>query len=444
VNHSSVKRCHRESKVRAAPIIFLCALSWMIGAYAQSDSSPLLLNEFQIQPLPPAQYILLAGAALSPDGQHVAAAYFDGTSRSRPLDVVLSVRIWNVGTQKPVGSVQLGISQENPYDTLSHGFFGGSGYHPDGFVQYCNNGSGIMVADPHGTLYYLNPQTPEVLHATATNIGLDVLSVFDSERVYCAASSPRAVFAVYGGRFGNGRYGNGLVRVYDLTSGTLLQEWDMTKGPFPFGDVAISPSGNEIAVSHVPTNFTGVAAKAVENLELFDVNTGKSTLQVKTGHLPGRVSFVGEGRVATGDTTVTQPFYRLPRIKLWDTSNGKFIREFGDPQVGARRFVGASSDGNVILGYIPKERAQSAAFTGAWNDTLQQRFRLWEAGTGQTIATSPPFLPILRIGPRGLDPSLELSANGRAVLVFWKSPGLTQPIYVFSNRANDSAPIASN
>ena len=38
--------------------------------------------------------------------------------------------------------------------------------------------------------------------------------------------------------------------------------------------------------------------------------------------------------------------------------------------------------------------------------TLLQRFRLWDAGTGQTIVTSPPFLPILRI-----DPSLELSAN---------------------------------
>ncbi len=400
-------------------IFFLCALSCPIGAYAQSDSSP-QLSMFQLQPLPPAN--LLLGAALSPDGQQVAAAYFARVSSTYPAGYGLSVRIWNVGVQEAVVSKEL-----DPSDAPNHAH--GSCYPSpntrcwNGFVQYCNNGSGILLADPHGVLYYLNPQTLEVLQAMATNIGLDI----DSQRISCAANSSRAVFAVYGGR-----YRNGLVRVYDLSSGTILQEWDMTKGPFPFGDVAISPSGNEIAVSHVPTNFTGVAAKAVQNLELFDVNTGKAILQVKTGHLPGRISFVGEGRVASGDTTVTQPFYGLPRIKLWDASDGKLIREFGDPKVGARRFVGASGDGNVIVGYIPKETFRTAAFGYAWNNTLQQRFRLWDSRTGQTIATSPPFLPILRIDPLGIDPSLEASANGRAVLVFWKSPWKTQPIYVFS------------
>jgi hypothetical protein len=57
--------------------------------------------------------------------------------------------------------------------------------------------------------------------------------------------------------------------------------------------------------------------------------------------------------VATDDTVVPEPFFPHPEIKLWDASNGKLIREFGDPKFGARRFVGASSDGNVILGYIP-------------------------------------------------------------------------------------------
>jgi hypothetical protein len=354
-------------------------------------------------------------------------------SLSFSTGIGLSVRIWNVGTHDPVASKQIEPSDPpNHQDSSCSDLVLSPAPCWSGFVQYCNNGSGIMVAAPHGVLYYLNARTLEVLHATSTNDGVYMVSVFDSERVSCAANSPRAVFAVYSRKNNPGHFGNGLVRVYDLTSGTILQKWDMTKGPFLFGDVAISPSGNEMAVSHVPTNFTGVAAKAVQNLELFDVNTGKSTLQVKTGHLPGRISFVGEGRLATGDTTVTQPFYRLPEIKLWDTNNGQFIRQFGDPKVGARRFVGASSDGNVILGYIPKEVSREAAFTPAWNDTLQQRFRLWDGGTGQIIATSPPFLPILRIDPSGTDPSLELSANGRAVLVFWNYRWGTQPIYVFS------------
>jgi hypothetical protein len=426
VNHH-----RRKIKLCCALLVFLCSLSCTIGSHAQ-DLSPSQLISFEIQlGSLPAGSILLEGAALSPDGRQVAAAYFGRVSTSRPADIALSLEIWNVGTQEPIASKQMSASQEN-----ENNFDDERPIRSEGFVQYCNNGSGIMVADPHGTLYYLNSQTLDVLHATATNIGVDGTP----ERIFCAANSPRAVFAVHGtflGRYANERYGNGLVRVYDLTSGTLLQEWDMTKSPYPFGDVAISPSGNEIAVSYVPTKVWGFEAKAVQNLELFDVNTGKVTLQVKTGHLPGRITFAGETRVATGDTLLPQPFVPHPKIKIWDSSNGKLIREFGDPKVGARRFVGASSDGNVIIGYIPKETLISAR-GGPWTRTLENRFRLWNVGTGQTIATSPPFPPIRNFteqtasGYGGLDPSLQVSANGRAVIVFWKSPWDIYPIEVFS------------
>ena len=47
------------------------------------------------------------------------------------------------------------------------------------------------------------------------------------------------------------------------------------------------------------------------------------------------------------------------------------------------------SDGNVILGYIPKERLRS----GRWNQTLERRYGLWDAATGSTIATFMRFLP---------------------------------------------------
>jgi hypothetical protein len=423
-DNSAVKHHRRGTKLWAALLVSLCPLSWTIGAHAQADSAP-QLSTFQIQTGSlPAESNLLVGAALSPDGQQVAAAYFDRASANRLMDSPLSVRIWNVGTQEPIASKELPAWQEvHDSDPMMRRTV-------DAFVQYCNKGLGILVGAPGGNLYYLNPQTLEILRTTATNIGVD--TALTRLRAVCAANSPRAVLATYGGVMENGHYRDRLVRVYDLAAGTLIQEWDMTKSPYPFGDVAISPSGNEIAVSQVPTNFTGVLAKAVENLELFDVNTGKVTLQVKTGHLPGRISFVGEGRVATDDTTVTQPFFRPPKIKLWDTRNGKLIKKFGDPKVGARRFVGASSDGNVILGYIPKETLRTARGTDPWNDTLEQQFRLWDVGTGQTIATSPPFLPILRVGPMGLDPSLEVSGNGRAVIVFWKSRREIFPIYVFS------------
>ena len=355
--------------------------------------------------------VYLEGAALSPDGKQVAAAF---RRVSRGPEIAISVRIWKVGTNEPSASKDLFSGEKmNPRELFTHA---------RSFVEYCDNGSGLMVA-ARGTLYYLNPQTLEVLHDTATNIEDPAIP----ERVSCAAKSPRAVFAGYGGAYCC------LVRVYDLTSGTLIREWDLTKGPYPFGDVAISPGGDQIAVSYVPENALG-RSKAVENLELFDVNTGKGILRVKTGHLPGRISFAGETRVATVDTLDPQPLLPHPEIKLWDLNDGKLLRTFGDPKVGARRFVGASSDGNVILGYIPKETLHGGGGIegGNWNQTLEQRFRLWDATTGQTIATSPPFLPIESATITGFDPSLQLSGDGRAVLVFWKSPREIFPIYIFS------------
>jgi|HubBroStandDraft_1064217.scaffolds.fasta_scaffold04608_3 WD40 repeat protein len=432
--YSPVNQRRRKARLCAVLLVCLCPLSFLIGAHAQATLSP-QLSTFQIPPEAfRGEFLLLIGAGLSPDGQQVTAAYFTRATLSPTAKIVLNLRIWKVGAQEPIAITQMSASQEAELDFASGRPF----RRPEGFVQYCDHGSGIMVSDPHGTLYYLNPQTLEVLHATATNMsmgGTRTDPLLTSERVFCAANSPRAVLAAYGG-LGNGRYGNGLVRVYDLTSGALLQEWDMTKHPYCFGDAAISPSGNQIAVSRVPENGWR-RAKDVQNLELFEVSSGKLTLQIKTGHLPGRIVFAGESRIATDDTVVPQPFYPHPKIKLWDTSNGKLISEFSDPKVGARRFVGASSDGSVILGYIPKEVLRTAHFSPFWNESLEQRFRLWDVATGKMIATSPLIFPRLNLTVNGrnaeLDPSLELSANGEAVLVFWKSRwNEIYPICVFS------------
>jgi WD40 repeat protein len=379
----------------------------------------------------------LVGVGLSPDGQQVAAAYFTRATHGPNAKILLNLRLWKVGTQEPLAIKQMPASPDAQLDLAS-----GSPHHrPEGFVQYCDHGAGIMISDPHGTLYYLNPQTLEVLHATETNVPLGR----NEECVLCAANSPRAVFAAYGG-FGNGPYGNGLVRVYDLTSGTVLQEWDLTKHAYYFGDAAISPGGSQIAVSRVPENGMR-RAKDVVNLELFDVRGGKLTLQLKTGHLPGRITFAGENRIATDDTAPPQPFFPHPKIRLWDASSGKLISEFSDSKVGARRFVGASSDGSVILGYIPKESLRTAPMTSFWNESLEQRFRLWDVATGKTIATSPLIFPRLNLtvnrrNPE-LDPSLELSADGHAVLVFWKSRwNDIYPIYVFTEAAAPAAPAS--
>jgi hypothetical protein len=171
----------------------------------------------------------------------------------------------------------------------------------------------------------LNSQTLEVMHTTEIENPILDNAKDIPRRIYCAANGPRAVIA-FGGAFLSWDYpniayygrGNGIVRVYDLTSGTLLKEWDTTEGPHGFGDVAISPSGNQIAVSHIPrnpgwrtraTNSPSVpSTRDTRDVEVFDVDTGR-------WHWPGRIRFVGETQIASDDTRMPQPLYPQPRIK---------------------------------------------------------------------------------------------------------------------------------
>jgi hypothetical protein len=411
-----------DARVCAALLLFLSPLLCAISTQAQ-DNSAAQLSVFQIPPTD----LAVKSAVLSPDGKQVAAVLFKEPFAPGPSDIAVSLRLWKVGMPEPIASTQVSARPEDGEVGDTHGYVGSA------YVQFCNHGVGIMLAELDGTLHFLNPQTLEELHATATNMTMTktvpLYINLRHMRAHCAANSSRAVVAVFGGFVGvdTGHPQSNhavTIRVYDLSSGTLVREWNMTDELFE--DVAISPSGNEIALSHVPANRPGLPKNA-HLLELFDVNTGTSTLGVKTGGRPGRITFAGETRVATADAP--ELFSRHPTIQLWDVSNGKLVREFAAPRAGARRLVGASSDGSVILGYIPRETLRTR---GADEDS-DRRFRLWDAASGQTIATSPPTYPQLSSDNcLKCDPGLALSANGNAVVVFapWRS--FTLPIYVFS------------
>lgn len=416
-----VKYCKAKTNVRAVLLVFLCPFFCAVRAHAQDDASP-QLSMFEI----PAGDLTSQSASLSPDGQQVVAVYFKELFKPGPADITVSLSLWKVGVPEPIASTQISVRPEDGEVADMHGHVGTA------YVQYCNNGSSVMLADLDGTLRSLNPQTLELLHATTTNMTATtqykLMINVRQMTAHCAARSPRAVVAVFGGIVGPAERfqfdHSVLVRVYDLSSGALVREWRMTD--ISFEDVAISPSGNEIAVSHRALNSRGLPG-APDNLELFDVNTGNSTLDVKIGSTPVRITFVEETQVATADEP--HQFSPHPTIKLWDASNGKLVREFAAPRVGARRLVGASSDGNVILGYIPKE----TILKGGYDEASDRRFRLWDAASGQTIATSPPTYPQLTSDNcYACDPGLDLSASGNAVVVFAPWRGFTLPIYVFS------------
>jgi tetratricopeptide (TPR) repeat protein len=101
-----VNRRQKETEVWAALLVFLCSLPCAINARARGNSSP-QLSTFQI-PLPPG--LAVGGAALSPEGERVAVAFVPHRrALADQQDIVVSVRIWNVGTQEPIGSRQVSL-----------------------------------------------------------------------------------------------------------------------------------------------------------------------------------------------------------------------------------------------------------------------------------------------------------------------------------------------
>ena len=102
-----VKQRQKETKVRTALLVFLCLLSCAISAQAQGDSSP-KLSMVEIRP-ESAPGVYLEGAALSPDGEQVTAA-FRRVGPGPINEIAISVRIWNVGTNEPIVSKELRTS----------------------------------------------------------------------------------------------------------------------------------------------------------------------------------------------------------------------------------------------------------------------------------------------------------------------------------------------
>lgn len=395
---------------------FVALLIFCLALLGRQNNPGANLTKFSIEP-----GRLFGGAAISPDGNYVAIAFPAVSKQQLPngrFDFELELKLWDVHSSKWIASRQIVERSAQEKVALKQEI----GRPND--VQYCNQGQQIMMYDPAGTLYLLGAQALRLEHITDTDLSVDWLRgppLF--WRVACARGNTRAAVAWWSD-VGEG-YGGGLVRVYDLNTGALLQEWNFRDVPYTFGDLAISPDGKQLAVLHLmagPEQRRGPKF----NLDVFDVGTGQLSARILTRDSAGRVAFVGESYVATAVDTLPTAFSK-PKIKLWDLGNGEVVRQFGDPAVGAKYAVDASANGKVLAGFVYKDHVRFGWFVLEDEyEISEQRIGLWEVATGRTIAISPEMLPIIN---SPWPPELQVSASGNAVLVRW--PGASHFIFIF-------------
>jgi hypothetical protein len=177
----------------------------------------------------------------------------------------------------------------------------------------------------------------------------------------------------------------GRIDIYDLASGATVQSWAMHGVAFgiarrrslPFG--CASPRVNSIRPNGVSPDVFA-----------FDVVTGAIKQKFTTGLLTGSIAVSADGRVLAVDENCLGVFANHdPKLRVFDLSTGKRIREVSGRGAGVRCSVSSSADGSRFLAFTGKVKMKFD-----WSDAVPQDVRVdgtfsaWNFSNYDGIVTS--------------------------------------------------------
>lgn len=189
----------------------------------------------------------------------------------------------------------------------------------------------------------------------------------------------------------------GEVRLYSLTSHSLLRKWDFRN--VSLGEISIDPNGHKVAVPLRPDR----ESSPERDVLVFDIDSGNNPTKINSGYVASAAAFVGSDTVATVSGELGLGAHKKDGIRFWDVKTGRLIREIQSPPNGIRYHLEVSGNGETVLGYVGKEVSHWWWFDPASFVTEYDKFRLWDLATGKVIATSPDVPPrsAYRLSPRG-------------------------------------------
>jgi WD40 repeat protein len=355
-------------------------------------------------------------ATVSPDGRYVAATILNAAQKADgSWDYAESIQVYDPASSKIISRTDI------PSVALvkDGSLFG------EAFIGYCNNGKYLVAYDKIGTLYVLNATSYQL--ESRVSIGDMRLHVGGDQALRvmmtCSANSNLIAINGYGGRFGSG-----LVRLFDLTSGGQVAErhQDPTSEE-TIGAISISPNGSKLAILHRNTKWKKINDPTKgPNVEICETKHLSTLSQFSTGDPPDDLTFSGESEIATVQGQKTARFASRRVIQLWNVESGKEELRFSDAHRDVIGAISSSADGAVILGYIPTyhDCALCNGLEGS-HDLKEQRFAVWNKNTGAQVFRSDSFGP--NVDP--ISPSLVLSQNGVVVMVYWHAMSFTPQIF---------------
>ncbi len=344
--------------------------------------------------------------AFTPDGAGVAFLYWNSHLISeKPWKVVYTshLAVWDFRTGK--------TEEKSKWDYTSN-----DGHDPwptnPRYIGFTADGRRLILFDagetrvfdlpsykPEDRIAFDYPSEQTSLRGIVWNIvGFSVAP--DGSRVAVGLSDP-------------GNVAGGFVRVYELSSGKVIREWKLSDEVKAVASVALSPDGQQVAVSWLPSEPSSdpetFIPSGTDNIRVMDVKTGETLAGMNTKYFAGPVLFGPNGTLLTGSMNDDRTGYKYDTVKIWDKRTGKLLREITDPRTGVHYRLDFSRDGKLLLGYTGTEKPVENFVTV---DT--QQFQIWDFTSGQVVASSPQFGPNKDEIPR-----IQLSADGKFVVVWW-------------------------
>jgi WD40 repeat protein len=354
----------------------------------------------------------MSTAAVSPDGRHVAANLGHSVQRKDgSWDSTEFIEVIEPSSSKVVARIEIpsaALLKDAPLSST------------DGFMSYCNDGRYLVAYDEVATLYVLNATSYRV--ESRINLGNprghDTRGTVLGVRMTCSVRGSVFAIGAYGGRFGWG-----LVRLFDLTTGEQIAELsqDSSKGR-EFTAIDLSPSGSKLAIL---LENTDRKTPNGSNVEIRETQRLKLLSDFSTGDAPRGLVFSGESEVVT---VQEQPARSSSKevLRLWDVSSGKEEKQLSDAHLGVDWPISSSADGTRILGYIPTfHECRFCNGLEGRRDVKEQRFAVWNKITGAEIYRSEPFRPIVE----PLGPQPVLSQDGGTAMVYWPDDTITPRLF---------------
>jgi WD40 repeat protein len=352
----------------------------------------------------------VSAAAMSPDGRSIAIDVLSSVQNADgSWENVESIQVLDSKTSRAVSTTPLSNASLVKDAPLGSG---------GAFVGYCDNAKALVAYDQNGLLYVMDASSHEM--KSKIDLGLGELHSRRSDAgaiqviIACSTSSSTLAVAVHGGRFGAG-----LIKSFDLTNGELLAELNQESSGEIFA-ISVSPNGSKLAIL-LRNQQSPLKPINGPNVTIYDLRDLRVRVRFSTGDVARDLVFCGDSEVATVQGLAGR-FAGRRAIQLWNVESGKEEKRLFDAHLDIQSPISASSNGELILGYIPKIR-ECALCNGLEGsvEVKEQRFAVWNTHTGQQIFRSDSFGPIIR----STTPECILGQNGEIAIVYWPANDIT-------------------